>query len=86
MTWHWEYHPEELADGVSEAFLVQVRERADELVRAASTMYGDGALYEGSSPKGQVARVPMGMFAHLIVVRSECVYVRQLTMNPFFES
>ncbi|MFD7320122.1 hypothetical protein ACFV9D_03380 [Streptomyces sp. NPDC059875] len=81
MTWRWEYDPSEeyVTGGAPPAFVAEVEKRADELVRAAEAFYLDGTVYEEMGPKGETARVPHGMFVYLIVPRSECVYIRQVT-------
>ncbi|MEV4438462.1 hypothetical protein AB0K09_05485 [Streptomyces sp. NPDC049577] len=46
----------------------QVKERAEELIRAAETLYIAGARYEGNSVSG-TAYVGGGMFDYLIAPR-----------------
>ncbi|UGQ10905.1 hypothetical protein LO772_29490 [Yinghuangia sp. ASG 101] len=82
MSWSWEYDPDDLADGAPEAFIAQVEEVADELTRAASALYGDGTAFTGPNPRGATRTVDGGMFVYLVIPRSECVYIRQLTPKP----
>ncbi|MYS43104.1 hypothetical protein [Streptomyces sp. BBFR115] len=85
MSWSWEYAfgAEEAARTTPPAFLAGVREKADELVRAAEALYVHGRSHDESDPKGGDLIVPGGMFTYQIVVRSERVYVVQLTYLGF---
>ncbi|WTE69092.1 hypothetical protein OH775_21125 [Streptomyces sp. NBC_01615] len=57
--------------------------KADELVRAAEAVHVHGRAHEGFDPKGGNIIVPGGMFAYQVVVRSERVYVVQITYLGF---
>ncbi|MFI5763945.1 hypothetical protein ACIA8F_23770 [Streptomyces sp. NPDC051563] len=59
--------------------MAEVEKAADELVRAAQALYLDGTVYRELGPKGAVMDLDDGMFVYLIVPRSQCVYVRQVT-------
>jgi hypothetical protein len=59
--------------------VAEVEKKADELVRAASAFYLDGAVYREQSPKGGVAHVPGGFLNYQVIPRHECVYVLQVT-------
>ncbi|MGW6710323.1 hypothetical protein ACWGDE_36280 [Streptomyces sp. NPDC054956] len=81
MSWSWEYDPgeEHVVGGAPPAFVVEVEKAADELVRAAEALYLDGTAYREMGPKGAVMNLDDGMFVYLIIPRSECVYIRQVT-------
>ncbi|MEV8018424.1 hypothetical protein AB0O76_19210 [Streptomyces sp. NPDC086554] len=85
MSWSWEYAfaAEEAARTAPPAFLAEVERKAEELVRAAEALYVHGRSYEDVDPKGGDITVPGGMFRYQIVVRSECVYVVQMTHLSF---
>jgi hypothetical protein len=65
VSWHWECDPDDLAKGAPEAFVAQVEEVADELVRAASALYGDGTVFRGPNPRGDTKIVDGGIFVYL---------------------
>jgi hypothetical protein len=85
LSWSWEYAfaAEEAARTASPAFLAAVERKAEELVRAAEALYVHGRDHQGVDPKGGDITVPGGMFRYQIVVRSERVYVVQLTYLGF---
>ncbi|MEV5154823.1 hypothetical protein AB0K81_23280 [Streptomyces werraensis] len=85
MSWTWEYvfGAEEAARTAPPAFLAEIERKADELVRAAEARYLHGPTHGGGDPKGDDIVVPGGMFSYQIVVRSERVYVVQLTYLGF---
>ncbi|MET8914770.1 hypothetical protein ABZX40_10230 [Streptomyces sp. NPDC004610] len=56
---------------------------ADELVRAAEALHIHGRAHSGVDPKGGEVIVPGGMFRYQIVVRSERVYMVQITYLGF---
>ncbi|WP_308313436.1 MULTISPECIES: hypothetical protein [unclassified Streptomyces] len=61
------------------AFVADVEQAADELVRAAEALYLGGTAYREMGPKGAVMNLDDGMFVYLIIPRSECVYIRPVT-------
>jgi len=81
LSWAWEYAfaAEEAARDAPPGFLADVELKAAELVRAAEALYIHGTSHDGHDPKGADLVVPGGMFTYQIVVRSERVYVVQLT-------
>ncbi|MFE2280401.1 hypothetical protein ACFXAE_24905 [Streptomyces sp. NPDC059454] len=81
MSWKWEYAfgAEETARTAPAAFLAGVKRKADELVRAAEAVHIHGRAHEDIDPKGGDVIVPGGMFRYQVVVRSERVYVVQIT-------
>ncbi|MEU6989972.1 hypothetical protein ABZ953_04805 [Streptomyces sp. NPDC046465] len=85
MSWSWEYAfaAEEAARTAPSAFLAEVKRKADEVVRAAAALHVHGRSHKGVDPKGGDITVPGGMFRYQIVVRSERVYVVQLTYLGF---
>jgi hypothetical protein len=85
VTWKWEYAfgAEEAARTAPAAFLSEVRSKAAELVRAAESLHVHGRAYAGTDPKGGDVIVPGGMFTYQVVVRSERVYVVQITYMGF---
>jgi hypothetical protein len=85
LSWAWEYAfgAEEAARTAPPAFLRGVERKADELVRAAEALYVHGVSHQGSDPKGGDLIVPGGMFRYQIVVRSERVYILQITHLGF---
>ncbi|NED21151.1 hypothetical protein G3I31_24285 [Streptomyces sp. SID9913] len=85
MSWTWEYafSAEEAARTAAPAFLAEVERKAAELVRAAEAQYLHGRAHNGADPKGGDVAVRGGMFTYQIVVRSERVYVLQLTYLGF---
>ncbi|MFD6314440.1 MULTISPECIES: hypothetical protein [Streptomyces] len=85
MSWKWEYAfgAEEAARTAPADFLTQVETRAEELVRAAEAVHLHGRSHQGPDPKGADVIVPGGMFRYQIVVRSERVYVVQITYLGF---
>ncbi|MEU7168885.1 hypothetical protein AB0A70_30265 [Streptomyces morookaense] len=83
--WAWEYDPDPrhvIGETPNLAFVAQVEERADELVRAAAALYLDGSTYEGKSPGVQEEVLPCGMFHYLTVVRQQRLYIVQVTPWP----
>ncbi|MCP3766441.1 MULTISPECIES: hypothetical protein [unclassified Streptomyces] len=56
-----------------------MKRKAAELVRAAEAQYLHGRAHDGDNPKDGDVTVPGGMSTYQIVVRSERVYVVQLT-------
>ncbi|WP_316739278.1 hypothetical protein [Streptomyces sp. MK7] len=85
MSWKWEYAfgAEEAARTAPSAFLTQVERRADELVRAAEAFHLHGRAHQSPDPRGGDIIVPGGMFTYQVVVRSERVYVVQITYLGF---
>lgn len=85
MSWKWEYAfgAEEAARTAPAQFLAKVEEKADELVRAAEALHVHGRAHGGTDPKGGDIIVPGGMFTYQIVVRSERVYIVQITCLGF---
>lgn len=85
MSWKWEYAfgAEEAARTAPADFLAQVEARADELVRAAEAVHLHGRAHRGLDPGGGDVIVPGGMFTYQVVVRSERVYVVQITYLGF---
>jgi hypothetical protein len=85
VSWKWEYAfgAEEAARTAPAVFLADVERRADELVRAAEAFHVHGQAHEGIDPKGGDIIVPGGMFTYQVVVRSERVYVVQITCLAF---
>ncbi|GAA3895046.1 hypothetical protein GCM10023084_54750 [Streptomyces lacrimifluminis] len=85
MSWKWEYAfgAEETARTAPAPFLAVVARKADELVRAAEALHVHGRAHEGLDPKGGDILVPGGMFTYQVVVRSERVYVVQITYLGF---
>ncbi|PWI07214.1 hypothetical protein DIZ27_29390 [Streptomyces sp. NWU339] len=81
MSWKWEYAfgAEETARTAPADFLAGVKRKADELVRAAEAVHIHGRAHEGIDPKGGDVIVPGGMFRYQVVVRSERVYIVQIT-------
>ncbi|MER7575601.1 hypothetical protein [Streptomyces sp. NPDC126514] len=81
MSWKWEYAfgAEEAARAAPADFLARVASKADELVRAAETVHIHGRAHQGIDPKGGDVIVPGGMFTYQVVVRSERVYIVQIT-------
>ncbi|MGQ4384668.1 hypothetical protein [Streptomyces sp. SAS_270] len=85
MSWKWEYAfgAEEAARTAPTDFLTRVERKADELVRAAEAVHIHGRDHKGVDPKGGDIIVPGGMFTYQVVVRSERVYVVQITYLGF---
>ncbi|SOE67092.1 hypothetical protein SAMN05446589_2978 [Streptomyces sp. OV198] len=85
MSWKWEYAfgAEAAARTAPADFLAKVEAKADELVRAAEAFHIHGRVHEGGDPKGGDIIVPGGMFTYQVVVRSERVYVVQITYLGF---
>jgi hypothetical protein len=85
LSWKWEYAfgAEEVARTVSADFLARVESKAEELVRAAEAVHVHGRAHQGVDPKGGDVIVPGGMFTYQVVVRSERVYVVQITCLGF---
>ena len=85
MSWKWEYafDAEEVARTAPHGFLAEVERTADELVRAAEALHIHGQAHDGVDPKGGDVIVPGGMFTYQVVVRSERIYVVQITYLGF---
>ncbi|MGC0338117.1 hypothetical protein [Streptomyces sp. SLBN-8D4] len=85
MSWKWEYAfgAEETARAIPSDFLAAVERAADELVRAAEALHIHGRAHEGLDPKGGHIIVSGGWFLYQVVVRSERVYVVQVTYLGF---
>ncbi|MEU1706243.1 hypothetical protein ABZ478_12670 [Streptomyces sp. NPDC005706] len=85
MSWKWEYAfgAEKAARTAPREFLAGVTRKADELVRAAEALHLDGRTHREDDPKGGDVIVPGGMFTYQVVVRSERVYVVQITYLGF---
>ncbi|MFC9845894.1 hypothetical protein ACFWFF_09980 [Streptomyces sp. NPDC060223] len=64
-------------------FLTRVEGKAEELVRAAEAVHIHGRAHQGIDPKGGNIIVPGGMFTYQVIVRSERVYVVQITYLGF---
>ncbi|WP_436791623.1 hypothetical protein [Yinghuangia sp. YIM S10712] len=81
MSWAWEYDPSEehVTAGAPPTLILQVEEKAGELVRAAEALYVHGAAYESTSPPGGTALVTDGMFVYQTIPRHERVYILQVT-------
>jgi hypothetical protein len=81
LSWKWEYAfgAEETARTAPADFLAGVKRKADELVRAVEAVHIHGRAHEGIDPKGGDVIVPGGMFRYQVVVRSERVYIVQIT-------
>ncbi len=83
--WGWEYHPDSrhvIGETPNLAFIAQVEERADELVRAAAALHLDGSSYQGQSPGMREEILPCGMFQYLTIVRHRRLYIVQVTPWP----
>jgi hypothetical protein len=85
LSWKWEYAfgAEETARTAPADFLSGVESKADELVRAAEAVHMHGRAHADIDPKGGDVIVPGGMFTYQMVVRSERVYVVQITYLGF---
>jgi hypothetical protein len=85
LSWKWEYAfgAEEAARTAPAEFLVKVERKADELVRTAEAVHVHGRAHQDVDPRGGDVIVPGGMFTYQIVVRSERVYVVQITYLGF---
>jgi hypothetical protein len=85
VSWKWEYAfgAEEAARTAPSGFLASVEKKANELVRAAEAFHVHGRAHDGIDPKGGDIIVPGGMFTYQVVVRSERVYVVQITYLGF---
>ncbi|MEU7401053.1 MULTISPECIES: hypothetical protein [unclassified Streptomyces] len=85
MSWTWEYAfgAEEAARTAPAVFLAQVEHKAEELVRAAEALHLHGRAHQRLDPRGGDVVVPGGMFTYQVVVRSERVYVVQVTYLGF---
>ncbi|RVU17959.1 hypothetical protein EOT10_33205 [Streptomyces antnestii] len=81
MSWRWEYvfAAAAAAPSAPPAFLAEVERKAEELVRTAEALHLHGRSHEGADPPGDDVIVRGGMFRYQIVVRSERVYIVQLT-------
>ncbi|MEU2628998.1 hypothetical protein [Kitasatospora sp. NPDC007106] len=84
MTWTWEYLPDEerVAGGCPADFLVDVEQRAGELVRAAEAVHLDGTTYQGGGEPMRYLDVAGGLLAYYVVPRLELVVICQLTPPP----
>ncbi|MFT2018435.1 hypothetical protein ACMA1D_21730 [Streptomyces sp. 796.1] len=83
--WGWEYDPDAhhvIGDTPDLAFIAQLEERADELVRAAAALHLDGVNHQGRSVGLQEEILPGGMFQYLTVVRLERLYIVQVIAWP----
>ncbi|MFI2629812.1 hypothetical protein ACH5A2_05395 [Streptomyces collinus] len=56
---------------------------AEELARAAEALHVHGRAYDDTDPSGGNIIVPGGMFTYQVVVRSERIYVVQITYLGF---
>ncbi|MFI0514423.1 hypothetical protein ACH3Y9_31720 [Streptomyces sp. WSLK1-5] len=86
MSWKWEYAfgAEEAARSLPPDFLAAIERVVDELVRAAEALHVHGRAYEGFDPQGRQIPVPGGgMIRYQVIVRSERVYVVQITYLGF---
>ncbi|WP_405518596.1 hypothetical protein [Streptomyces canus] len=85
MSWKWEYAfgAEEAARTAPADFLARVASKADELVRAAEAVHIHGRAHQGIDPRGGDVIVPGGMFTYQVVVRSERIYLVQITYLGF---
>ncbi|MET7701901.1 hypothetical protein [Streptomyces sp. NPDC005485] len=85
MSWKWEYAfgAQDAARNAPADFLARVERKAEELVRAAEAVHLHGRAHEGTDPRGGDIIVPGGMFTYQVVVRSEGVYVVQITYLGF---
>ncbi|MGW0185104.1 hypothetical protein ACWDV7_05030 [Streptomyces sp. NPDC003362] len=85
MSWKWEYAfgAEAAARTAPADFLATVERKADELVRAAEALHIHGRAHKGIDPKGGEIIVSGGWFGYQVVVRSERVYVVQITYLGF---
>jgi hypothetical protein len=85
VSWKWEYAfgAEESARTAPADFLAAVAHKADELVRAAEALHVHGRAHDGVDPKGGDVNVSGGMFTYQVVVRSERVYIVQITYLGF---
>lgn len=85
MSWQWEYAfgAEQSVRTAPADFVTEVEKKAAELVRAAEALYLHGAAHQGVDPKGGDVMVPGGMFRYQIVIRSERVYIVQITYLAF---
>ncbi|GAA0487036.1 hypothetical protein ACFQ2B_22920 [Streptomyces stramineus] len=66
--WAWEYWWPETELDLGPELAGQIKERAEELLRAAETLHITGQRYEGGS-ETQVAYVKGGMFEYLVAPR-----------------
>ncbi|MFF5369083.1 hypothetical protein [Streptomyces sp. NPDC013187] len=57
--------------------------KAEELVRAAEALHVHGQAHNAVDPKGGDVIVPGGMFTYQVVVRSERIYIVQITYLDF---
>jgi hypothetical protein len=85
LSWKWEYAfgAEAAARTAPAVFLAQVKRKADELVRAAEALHLHGRAHQGIDPRGGDVIVRGGMFRYQVVVRSERIYVVQITYLGF---
>jgi hypothetical protein len=85
VSWKWEYAfgAEDAVRSLPTDFLATVERAADELVRAAEALHVHGRAHEGLDPQGRQFAVSGGMFRYQVVVRSERVYIVQITYLGF---
>ncbi|MFI9762601.1 hypothetical protein ACIHFB_32290 [Streptomyces sp. NPDC051963] len=85
MSWKWEYAfgASEAASSLPPDFLATIEAAADELVRAAEALHVQGRAHEGLNPQGRQLPVSGGMIRYQVVVRSERVYIVQITYLGF---
>lgn len=85
MSWKWEYAfgAEEAARSLPSDFLAAVERAADELVRTAEALQIHGGAHQDLDPKGSHIIVSGGWFLYQVAVRSERVYVVQITYLGF---
>ncbi|MFC9681515.1 hypothetical protein [Streptomyces sp. NPDC056948] len=57
--------------------------KAEELVRAAEALQVHGQAHDGVDPKGGDIIIPGGMFTYQVVIRSERIYIVQITYLGF---
>jgi hypothetical protein len=85
VSWKWEYAfaAEEAAHCLPSDFLTVVEHAADELVRAAEAVHVHGRAYQGLDLKGGDIIVTGGWFMYQVVVRSERIYIVNITYPGF---
>jgi hypothetical protein len=81
--WEYAFGAVEAARTAPAAFLSTVEEKAAELVRACEALHVHGRAHDGNDPRGGQIMVPGGMFAYQVVVRSERVFIVQITHLGF---
>ncbi|MGW7492751.1 hypothetical protein ACWGKA_00290 [Streptomyces luteogriseus] len=60
-----------------------MKRKAEKPVRAAEALHLHGQAHDAVDPKGSDIIVPGGMFTYRVVVRSERIYVVQITYLGF---